>query len=598
MALIRFRSATWHKGWYYCGTFSIQPLPLPISVFAHRDRWWNLARAPDSGHLSSTAALLHHGDALFLDQALARRSGRSGSGSGSGSRGGGGGCMDASAVAEGKRAPQTMHGLLYHEGAGQEDVGAAEGGGNSVASSLSALEQYGEPFALGQDGRGGGGSSSGSRSDGEEQDVVFVPGQWPRDSEWPRLERTRLLLPAPEAAGASASASGSSSSSSPSSSSSSSAGAGHAAHQQQHRQQHQQGTSTVIAAPGAAISSSSSIGTSSISRSTSGGRGGARRVDGDKGPIYRGRAPARLRLEEVNTMASGAWAPGGAALPPFPRHFEVPEPPQQGVGEGEEKKCAPRAAARGAAAAATAATAAAGGAAGRGRGGDVAVLTASTTTTTTMQQSFMAVPADWGGGTYQPAPRARPSLLPSPLPSPSLSPGPQQPPSPSSMFYHHQLHRQRMQAMAVGNGGVGAAGGGCWGGGEGSAGGCGDGAVMVPAASMGSPTSGFGGGEEGLDDKLLDLLYESPLVFDGVSSFQGGAAATGAAAVGASAVAPAMPQPLAGAAGDQGLSLQQQMMYYHYQQPAPPASMAGGQGQTGPMPAAVGAAWASTEGTN
>ena len=72
---------------------------------------------------------------------------------------------------------------------------------------------------------------------------------------------------------------------------------------------------------------------------------------------------------------------------------------------------------------------------------------------------------------------------------------------------------------------------------------------MVPAASMGSPTSGFGGGEEGLDDKLLDLLYESPLVFDGVSSFQGGAAATGAAAVGASAVAPAMPQPLAGAAG-------------------------------------------------
>jgi len=29
MALVRFRSATWHKGWYFCGTLSLQPPPPP-----------------------------------------------------------------------------------------------------------------------------------------------------------------------------------------------------------------------------------------------------------------------------------------------------------------------------------------------------------------------------------------------------------------------------------------------------------------------------------------------------------------------------------------------------------------------------------------
>lgn len=155
MALVRFRSATWHKGWYFNATLSIQPLPLPVSLFAERDRWWHLARAPDSGRLSSTGALLQHGDAFFLDPTARRVMAQAGRKRARG---------HPQQQLGGLQQPHTLHGLIM-------------------------------------------GSGSGSWSDdGEEEEgqgpEVYVPARWGVGAEWPRLETTRprhhppLALPA------------------------------------------------------------------------------------------------------------------------------------------------------------------------------------------------------------------------------------------------------------------------------------------------------------------------------------------------------------------------------------------------------------------
>ena len=274
MALVRFRSATWHKGWYTCGTLSLQPLPLPVSLFAYRDNWWHLARASEGTDLSSTAALIGRGDEITNNHHLMVRKGdrtvrihHASSASSSSSSSSRTMRSDSSISSTGDN-----NGTVKLKDSGPVLAGSDLGGG------VSSLPR--PPAPTHQEER--------DQPSMENQSDLYVPGAWSSETQWPRLQRPHDLAEKSGGGGGGGS--------------SREAAARPHQHLMPPLAKHAANTTRNNHDPPAVL---------------------ARHAD-SSGTIHG--APASLRLEELNTMMAApggsSWAPGGAVLPPFPPQFE------------------------------------------------------------------------------------------------------------------------------------------------------------------------------------------------------------------------------------------------------------------------------------